>query len=271
MPANDQPATTGEKRLVLAWRWARGAFAWLSPVLIAAGAILIGFSPDNEWPFGIGIVVSVLAVISQIVIGPRYARLIASERASTVRAAERATTIQKILHAGLRTMMDTLPVDFAQARISIYRHKGDHFIMLARVSDDLELQRPGRGRYPNTEGIIQKAWNGGSAVAVDLPEERSAWEQRCATEYKMDPASLRGLSMQALSIVGKRVDLTGGSQVVPVGLIVIESLAKRGVNGKTLDAVLSSAAYPLLEQVLIEAIACLDERDVEDFRSLAPA
>lgn len=265
------PVSEGERRLIRVWRWIRGQFGRVSPILFVVGAILIGFGYENRVQFWLGVVASVIAALLELWLGPRYARLIDSERLSNARATERASAIQKILYAGLRAMMDTLSVDFSQARVSIYRHKGDHFIMLARDSDSLRLKEPGRVRYPDTQGIIHRAWDNEEAVATNLPADRTEWEQRCASEYDMDIDDLRSMSMQALSVVGKRIDLTVGSGTRPIGLIVFESLTPRGVNGRTLDKVNRSSTYPLLEQILVEAIACLDERDVEDFRSLGVA
>lgn len=264
---DNQPLTPGEHRLVAGWRRIRTSAAWLVPILVAAGAVLIGFGPSNPWPFWIGVGCTVVALVLQIFAGPRLARLIESERTSRERSVERAAAIQKIMDAGLRTLMDSLSVDFSQSRISIYRHKGDHFIMLARVSDNLDLQRPGRGSYPDSEGIIHTAWTQKDACAVDLPEDRADWEKRCARTYGMDARVLASVSMQCLSIAGTRIDHSGRSNK-PIGLLIVESLSKRGVNGRTMDALKSSEAYPLLEHILVEAIACLDERDVEDFRSI---
>lgn len=159
--------------------------------------------------------------------------------------------------------MDDLSVDFTTARISVYRHKDRSFIMLARVSQSLDLEQKGRDTYPDKEGVIGLAWNHGSASVTNLPESRDAWDQKCVREYGMRPSAMAGLAMQSRSLVGLRID-THGADPEHVGLIVLESLSARGVKGATLDELQTAQTFALLSEVLLEVVQCLDERDIDD-------
>jgi hypothetical protein len=205
-------------------------------------------------------------LILQIWLGPRYTRLIRDERAALQRAQRRSHSIQTIMNVAVRTLMDDLNVDFSQARASIYRHKDNHFILICRRSDALDLERPGRDKYPDTEGLIGKAWRLGEGIVVDLPQERGNWERTCSTDYGMPGPTTRNLAMQSRSLVGLRLD-TPTADPEHIGLVVIESLASRGVNGTTLDALRASTAAKLVNHVLVEAVASLDETDVVSFRT----
>lgn len=236
----------------------------MGTALLTSGAMLLAFGIGHRWVFRVGITVTVVGLVWQIAASPRLHRIMSDERESRQRALKRSATLRSILEAGVRALMNELNVDFHDARVSVYRHKDDHFILLARHSQSPVLESRGRGRYDDSEGLIGRAWERGEGVVVGLPDERGAWERTCVSEYGMDAASVAGIAMQAKSLVGKRFD----SEVrpkSPVGLIVIESTKKRGVNGTTLDELRSSPIYPLLEQVLVEAVACLDEQDVDDF------
>lgn len=237
---------------------------WAAPVLLTAGATLLAFGTDHTWVFRAGIAVTVLGLIWQVVASPRLHKLVRDERESRERARERAATLRSILEAGVVALMNELKVDFTDARVSVYRHKDDHFILLARHSESPILESKGRGRYPDTEGLIGVAWEKGEGLVVDLPDDRGEWERACVQEYRVDASGIGGIAMQSKSLLGKRFDAAGPPRR-RIGLIVIESIKKRGVNGSTLDELRSSPIYSLLEQVLIEAVACLDEQDVDDF------
>lgn len=255
----------GERRLLAVWRWISGAgLGWAGTFLLTTGAVLLAFGTDHKWLFRTGIVVTAVGLVWQITAGPRLHNIMTAERESRQRALHRSATLRSILEAGVLALMNELKVDFNEARVSVYRHKDDHFILLSRQSLSPVLKSRGRGRYPDTEGLIGRAWEKGEGVVVDLPENRDAWERMCVAEYDMEPKSVSGIAMQSKSLVGKRFD-SDVRPKSPVGLIVIESTKKRGVNGTTLDELRSSPVYPLLEQVLIEAVACLDEQDVDDF------
>ena len=257
--------TPGERRLLTIWRWARGAIVnWLGTVLLTSGATLLAFGTDHVGIFRAGLGVTAVGLVSQLATSSRHQKLITKERTSRSRAIQRSASLQSILESGVRVLMEELAVDFHDARASIYRHKDDHFILLARMSDSPILEERGRGRYPDSEGLIGTAWAKGEGVVVDLPDDRSEWEQTCVDDYGMAPKDVAKLSMQSKSLLGKRFDASTTPKS-HVGLIVIESTRKRGVKGSTLDAVRDSPVYAVLERVLIEAVSCLDEQDVDDF------
>ncbi|MFF2830931.1 hypothetical protein ACFVSK_04135 [Cellulosimicrobium cellulans] len=165
-----------------------------------------------------------------------------------------------IMNLALRSLLSDMDVDLSKARASVYRFRDEKFILLARVSQSQTLKRVGRHEYPSSEGLIGKTWDHGSAVATDLPEERSAWEDHCVREYGMALATVKTLKMQARSMLGKRIESASPAHEA-VGLLVIESLAPRGVNGATQDNLPSLPSWPLVSAVLHEVVRCLDDQD----------
>lgn len=255
----------GERRVLAVWRAIQGWTGWLGTALLAISGALLAFGPAGGWPFRAGWVVLLAGLILQIWLGPRYTKLIKDERTARQRAQRRSHSMQTIMNVAVRTLMDDLSVDFSQARVSVYRHKDNHFILLCRRSDALNLEEPGRERYPDGEGLIGKAWRLGEGIVVDLPKERGTWEQTNYVDYGMPVETALNLAMQSRSLVGLRLD-TSAADPEHIGLIVIESLAPRGVNGTTLDALRASTAAKLVNHVLVEAVVSLDEGDVVSFR-----
>lgn len=180
---------------------------------------------------------------------------------------ERANSLNTILNNALMALVEDLTVDFDSARISVYRHVGDRFILLARVSQSLALEKVGRATYPDSQGVIGKTWDIGYNVKTKLPADRAAWNSECVATYGMSADTAAALTMHSRSLVGSRIDSLG-VYPRPIGLVIIESLKPRGVEGSTLDELSSSAIFPLLRAILVEVIQCLDERDVSEFRAL---
>ncbi|OCI32808.1 hypothetical protein OERS_04000 [Oerskovia enterophila] len=161
----------------------------------------------------------------------------------------------------LRALLEDMSVDMSKARVSIYRHHGGRFILVARVSQSQSLKGVGRSEYPDSEGVIGRTWDRGSTCATGLPEARPDWDDFCVREYGMDPTAVRRLKMQSRSLLGMRIESATANQA-PVGLLMIESLAPRGVNGANLDGLTSLPSWPLVRLVLQEVVQCLDDGDV---------
>lgn len=267
MQARRAAGTTNDRFWLAVGRWFSHVWASFGVLLMVAGAALLGLGPDQAWAYWLGAVTSLGGAVWELWKGRRYAQLDASMEAAGTRALERSTSLNTILDSALRVLMSDLSVDFASARVSVYRHLDDSFILLARVSQSLGLEKVGRARYPDSQGVIGLAWDRGANSRTMLPEGRSEWNDECVKSYEMDSVTAAELTMHARSIVGRRVD-TIAVHPRPIGLIIIESLRARGVEGATLDELDRSPIYPLLRAILIEVIQCLDERDVSDFREL---
>lgn len=235
-------------------------------ILLTLGAILLALGPGSGFWFIVGVGASTIGLVWEIWKARRYARLDRERRASLLRARQRATSLNAILDSTLQVLMSDLSGDFSRARISVYRHKGDSFFLLARVSKSQALRRIGRQRYPDGEGVIGTTWDIAQKVVTNLPEKRPEWNEQCVAKYGMSAATASGLTMHSRSLLGQRID-TQGTNPVPVGIVIIESLKARGVSGTTQGELVGSPLYPLIRAVLVEVIQCLDEDDVADFRA----
>jgi hypothetical protein len=68
--------------------------------------------------------------------------------------------------------------------------------------------------------------------------------------------------MQSLSFAGKRLESTSANNE-PVGVLILESLGRHGVDGRTIDKLMALASFPLEQIILSEVTRCLDEDDLE--------
>lgn len=126
-------------------------------------------------------------------------------------------------------------------RVSLYCHHHERsvFIPIVRLAGNPLHTKNGRKEYRDTQGVISLGWQQGAARAIDLPEPRDQWNKELENLYDFSAEEASKLSMQSLSMVAVRLDNDQG----PVGIIVVESLKKRGVNSGTTDAIYASRWY----------------------------
>jgi hypothetical protein len=120
------------------------------------------------------------------------------------------------------------------------------------VSPNPDLRKPGRPSYPEGEGIIAKAWSDKVAALTSLPADRSAWESNLV-ERGIPADVVSQLKMQSRSIVGRRIDQVGSPQSDPVGIVILESTAARGVGSQTIDRLEKNPVWPVLAAVMANA------------------
>lgn len=258
---------SSDRLVVRLFRSLEGGLVWVGVVLMAAAPALMWFSHDDRpWLPWVAGGLLLVGISLNGVVGWKHKRLVDREAEAKGRAARRSNAMQTIMVAALHTLMHELDhVDFTRARISVYRHKDGHFIRLCRESKDLELARPGRNRYPVDEGLIGRAWRSGTAYVRDLPEDRSEWESTCHEDWNINDQTVGGIQMQSRSLAGIRLEVTGTNPRM-IGLLVVESLDPRGVKGEVMDVLRTSTATHLVNHVLVVAVTCLDEEDVDGFR-----
>lgn len=92
-------------------------------------------------------------------------------------------------------------------RISIYRHEGSNFIMLARFSTDPDKRKTGRGFYPSDQGCIGDAYRHGESVAMSIPDPATqAYFQTHAQSWKVPVHVASAFKMKSRSIVAIAVE-----------------------------------------------------------------
>lgn len=156
-----------------------------------------------------------------------------------------ASAVETVLRAIMVRVCTDLGLYRDDTRASIYALDGDEFVLLARVSKNPTLKVGGRPSYPADQGIIGLAWKHGQYSITGLAENRAEWEREAVAEHGIPPEVAAKLRMQCRSIVGIRVDGVE-PELHPLAIVIFESEAPRGVNGKTIDQVLGTPAWETL-------------------------
>lgn len=241
-----------------------------SPSLaIAAGSVFLAVDQGGGWAFFVGAALAVGGTIAAIWTAPKVGQIKDRERAALSRAKQRTASLSAIMDSVLRVLLADLGVDPSKSRVSIYRHTHAKFVLIARWSHVQTLRSTGRTEYAENEGVIGRAWDRGAAIATDLPEDRKAWNESCISEWNMRRSVVPSLRMQSRSLMGKRIEVAS-TTAQPVGLLMIESLAPRGVNGTHLDNLEKLHSWPLVSAVLQEVVQCMDEQDALSRRREPP-
>ena len=202
--------------------------------------------------FVLGIVFTLAGLIRQVSLRPSYNQLLQSRNAARTHAVERAGAAEGVLRAILVRLADSLDLNSSTIRLSVYCHEQSEFVLLSRMSADPALKVRGRNSYPDSQGVIGKAWKLRTAALVDLPEDYDAWQKQLAING-IDEDTASKLSMRSRSLIGVRIDADEGGEQVPVGVLVLESTKPRGVNGKTVDKLRTDDTWQVLVHAMYNA------------------
>jgi hypothetical protein len=238
----------GEDRIVAALRYCR---AYWSHHAVGASAILLAVSglpfvhASYGWWAVSGVVLGVVGAVGQVAQRPSYATLLEERDLARAAADQRSELLEEALVVLMRRLSRDLDTDRRDTRVSVYCHRADVFVLLARIAHSQAWQRRGRPSYPDDHGVIGEAWDIGAAHIVDLPEDRAERIDELV-DVGFDRSEAEALLMPSRSLVGVRLSQNG----LHVGVLVVESVKARGVNGTTRDALTASPMLPSLCSLL---------------------
>lgn len=233
--------TPAERRLLTLWRLVRG---YGSQVATALSAILLALASIKRFEGAqdaftwVGGTLGVLGILGMVLMRPTYARLLDERNVALASARTRSQLLQRSLTTMLKRLARELDMTQTHHRLSVYCHRDEHFVMLARYSTHARWNMPGRVIYRESNDVISDAWNRGESVVVSLPQEKAKRVEKQCDVQGMTREDALGLTMPSRSLVGYR--LTEAD--THVGVLVLESTQPRGVNSRTLDA-LQGAAF----------------------------
>lgn len=136
-----------------------------------------------------------------------------------------------------------------QDRISIYKHQGNHFILLGRYSQSGEYNRRTNYEYSEREGIIGKGWEDGEALLTGAPNwsgngvEYKRWMiERCT----ISEDRVNQIRMKSRSLFVKTIN-DESTATNPDGIIVFESKNPTRVNREECIELIETNKGPLLD------------------------
>lgn len=111
-------------------------------------------------------------------------------------------------------------------RVTVYRHDGQAFIVLARYSEGPTYNGTGRKIYPDDQGLIGFAWQHGEAFVDNLPDPTAdfpAWEAALQAQgFGLPRNVLEEMNMQPRCLAG--IALKAPKSPDRVGVVVFESV-----------------------------------------------
>ena len=141
-------------------------------------------------------------------------------------------------------------------RISLYcldRDEGtERFIMLARVSPNPELKKPGRGVYNAGEGVIWKGWTQGSYCVNELPSyetDKTAYLDEMSAKGGIPKATLKSLKMKPCSIGAFAI--RGTNPAGNKAVVVIESDSPLKIDYDMLEEMKNSNEAQYIHNIMV--------------------
>jgi hypothetical protein len=215
-----------------------------------AGVISGAVPPPWNWiPIGFAAVAFLIGSIRAAIVHEPYVRLLRLKASHETEALGRQANFRIILDALLSQLSNEVGIANAETRVSGYSHNGKAFILVGRVSENPKLRIRGRQIYPEDQGLIADAWQGGQAQCVSLPGELEAYVVRMERDYNLPPDVTRALTMRPRSLIGIRVVDKMSNR--PVGVVVAESMTPRGVNKKTMEKIRASETWMTIVYLMV--------------------
>jgi hypothetical protein len=127
-------------------------------------------------------------------------------------------------------------------RVTVYKHERDHFVMLGRYSQHPQYRQKRRGIYPQNQGCIQRAWEGGDCFVDDLPDPDASLEVYLDAQrarYNIPKEEARKFRMKSRSYAAYAITESRGQDRIAV--VVFESTRKQGLDRPRIVDVLNTS------------------------------
>lgn len=208
--------------------------SWIPPIL---------FSVVSIFHDSIGYIKSIIIVVGSIILSLVCSYKITRKKKSITllekeieekssRVQELEATIEKSTGENYRLFEYSLSLlfkDFTlddKCRISVYKKKGDRFVIMGRYSTNPELSKINRKHYTLNEGFIGKAYTEEVCFVDDLPEysdgSRQKYYDAVTKKCNISKDVLKTISMKSRTYYCKA--LSDFRKVERKAVIVIESL-----------------------------------------------
>lgn len=107
-------------------------------------------------------------------------------------------------------------------RISIYYELDDEFYLLSRYSNNPELCKLHRQKFPLSQGVISQAWQHHFHCDQECPhsEKQEEYESHMKTKYGYEAETVRAFAMKSCRYLGYSI-MDAGS---PIGVMIFESI-----------------------------------------------
>lgn len=175
------------------------------------------------------------------------ADLVTAREAAVAEVDEHRRALQGALDTLLAELGGYICGDSVDTRVSVYSVEDDEFVLLARHSENPNLERRGRSSYPLTQGAIGVAWGRRSFIDNSEEDDREAWKRNLRAQG-FSAEDVEGLKMYTRCIYAQRLDRGN----IKAGVVVFECEAPNRFDSKTMSKVSKSRLHNALA-VLVSA------------------
>lgn len=175
----------------------------------------------------------------------------------------RVANLVDVVNVLLRDLANDIGIYKGDTRLSVYRHSGDKFYLVGRVSPNEDYAAVGRTWYPDTQGFIGQVWRAADdKTNVTFPGDRQDWIDTQVESYGFTDAEAAGLKMHTVVMTATKLrrDLHGEA----FGVLCIECDRKRTtVKAGTINEVQQSQHFRTLTSILDISLAGLTQEEVK--------
>lgn len=175
----------------------------------------------------------------------------------------RVANLVDVVKVLLRDLAIDLDIYKADTRLSVYKHSGDQFYLVGRVSLNESYAAVGRLSYPDTQGFIGEVWHRpDERNYVAFPKDRDDWLDTQVKSFEFTNEEAGKLKMQTAAMMATKLrrDPHGDA----FGVLCIECDRRQStVKAATIDAVRKSPYFHTLTSVLSISLADLTHEEVK--------
>lgn len=175
----------------------------------------------------------------------------------------RVANLVDVVKVLLRDLAIDLDIYKADTRLSVYKHSGDQFYLVGRVSHNESYAAVGRPSYPDTQGFIGEVWHRpDERNYVTFPKDRDDWLDTQVESFEFTNEEAGKLKMQTAAMMATKLrrDTHGDA----FGVLCIECDRRQStVKAATIDAIRKSPYFQTLTSVLSISLAGLTHEEVK--------
>ncbi|WP_208600898.1 hypothetical protein [Mycobacterium malmoense] len=175
----------------------------------------------------------------------------------------RTTNLINVVNVLLRDLANDVDIYKGDTRLSVYRHSGDKFYLVGRVSPNEDYAAVGRTSYPDTQGFIGQVWRAADdKTSVSFPADRQDWIDTQVESFGFSRPEAEALKLHTVMMTATKLrrDVHGEA----FGVLCIECDRKRGtVKAATINEIRNSPHFQTLTSILDISLTGLSHEEVK--------
>lgn len=238
---------------------------------------LAGIAPYFHWTgtvivvlLGLGVIFAIGSIVlNHTVHRPSFLAMDRENKRLVVKLSEseqqndnRVGNLVDVVNVLLRDVATDVDIYKGDTRLSVYRHSGDKFYLVGRVSPNEGYAVVGRTSYPDTQGFIGQVWRAADdKTTVTFPVERENWLDTQVESYGFERSEADALKMHTVVMTATKLRRDRHGEAF--GVLCIECDKKRAtIKAETINQVKKSQRFESLTSILDISLTGLTHEEV---------